>query len=115
MPFREINILDVSNLDKECVKSKLRSNAYTSFKEGNLIFRNKSDYILKLNKILKDTSKFEWVNIEEGKDLNHLIHMEEGNTYLIKCLENHSWRDRKKLFMFIRLKTKSYTWACQNP
>ena len=34
----------------------------------------RSDYILKLNRILEDTSKFKRVNIEEGKDLYHLIH-----------------------------------------
>ena len=38
---------------------------------------NRSDFNSKLCKILEDTSKFKWVNIEEGKALNYLIHMEE--------------------------------------
>ena len=41
-------------------------------KGDNIIF-NRSDYISKLSKILKDASKFKMVNIKEGKALNHLI------------------------------------------
>ena len=33
MLFRDINSLEVSNLNKECVKSRLRDSAYTSFKQ----------------------------------------------------------------------------------
>ena len=101
----------VSNLNKECVKSRLRDSAYTSFKQvskiseknlskekvkalnnlvknkdiviqktdkvNNVVILNRSDYISKLSKILEDTSKFKRVNVEEGKALNYLIHMEE--------------------------------------
>ena len=34
--------------------------------------------------MLEDTSKFKRVNIEEGKALNHLIHMEERIIRLLK-------------------------------
>ena len=46
-------------------------------KGNNIIVLNRNDYISKLSKILEDTSKFKRVNTEEGKSLNHLIHMEE--------------------------------------
>ena len=36
-----------------------------------------NDYISKVIKILEDTSKFKRMNIEEGKPLNNLIHVEE--------------------------------------
>ena len=49
---------------------------------------NKNCYISKLSKILEDTSKFKRVNIEEGKALNHLIHMEERIIRPLKSLED---------------------------
>ena len=46
-------------------------------KGNNIAILHRSDYISKLSRILKDTGKFKRVDIEEGKALNHLIHMEE--------------------------------------
>ena len=120
--FRDINSLEVSNLNKECVKSRLRDSAYTSCKhvskiseknlskeevkalnnlvktkdiviqkadkDNNVVILNSSDYISKLSKILEVTSKFERVNIEEGKALNHLIHMKERIIRLLKSLKD---------------------------
>ena len=56
-------------------------------KGNNIVILNRSDYVSKLNKMLEDTSKFKRVNIEEGKALNHLIHMEERIIRLLKSLE----------------------------
>ena len=56
-------------------------------KGNNIIFLNRSDYISKLSKILEDICKFKRVNIEEGKALNYLIHMEERIIRLLKSLE----------------------------
>ena len=39
--------------------------------------RSKVEYISKLSKMLMDSCKFKRVNIEEGKALNCLIHMEK--------------------------------------
>ena len=122
MLFRDINSLEVSNLNKECVKSRLRDSAYRSCKQvskiseknlskeevkalnnlvktkdiviqkadkdNNIVILNSSDYISKLSKILEDTSKFERVSIEEGKALNHLIHMKERIIRLLKSLKD---------------------------
>ena len=37
MLFRDINSLEVSNLNKECIKSRLRDSANTSFKQVSKI------------------------------------------------------------------------------
>ena len=98
MLFRDTTSLENSGFNKECVKSRLQGSPYISFKQvskifekdfsieksiqtadkaNNIVILNRSDYISKLSKILDDTSKFKRVNIDEGKALNHLIHMEE--------------------------------------
>ena len=57
-------------------------------KGNNIVILNRSDYVSKLNKMLEDISKFKRMNIEEGKALNHLIHMEERIIRLLKSLES---------------------------
>ena len=133
--FRDISRLDVSNLNKECVKSRLQNSAYTSFKQfskiseknlskeevkalntlvnnndtviqkgdkgNNVVILDRSDYISKLSKILKDTSKFKRVNVAEGKALDHLIQMEERIIHLLKSLEDQgeiSEKERNDLY-----------------
>ena len=39
--------------------------------------------------ILEDTSKLKRVNMEKGKALNHLIHVEERTIRLLKSQEGH--------------------------
>ena len=78
MLFREITSLDIGDFNKECVKSRLWD------KGNNIIVLNRSDYISKLSKILEDTFKFKRVNLEKGKALDHLIHMEERIIRLLK-------------------------------
>ena len=86
-------------------------------KGNNIIVLNRNDYISKLSKILEDTSKFKRVNTEEGKSLNHLIHMEEWIIRLLKSLEDKGEisEKEKKGFISIRFLTRSSVWACQNP
>ena len=72
MLFRDINSLEVSNLNKECVKSRLRDSAR--------------------------------VNIDEGKTLNHLIHMEERIIRLLKSLESQGEISEKKKKRFISIR-----------
>ena len=151
LKFREITSLDIGDFNKECVKSRLRDSAYSSFKQvsrisdknlsreeakalnnlvknkdlviqkadkgNNIIVLNRSDYISKLSKILEDTSKFKRVNIEEGKALNNLIHMEEQIIRLLKSLEDQGEisEKEKKGSISIRFSTRSSVWACQNP
>ena len=57
-------------------------------KGNNIVVLSRSDYISELSKILEGTSKFKRVNIEEGKALSHLIHMEERIIRLLKTLED---------------------------
>ena len=124
MLFREITSFYIGNFNKECVKSRLRDSAYSSFKQtskiseknlsreevkalnnlvknkdlliqevgkgNNIVGLNRSDYFSKLSKILENTSKFKRVNIEEGKALNRLIHIEERIIRLFKSLQDQS-------------------------
>ena len=138
MLFREITSLDIGDFNKECIKSRLRDSAYTSFKQvsrisdknlsreevkalnnlvknkdlviqkadkgNNIVILNRSDYISKLSKILEDTSKFIRVNIEEGKALNHLIHMEGQIIPLLKNLKKMKVKFlKKKKMIYIHL------------
>ena len=85
-------------------------------KGNNIIILNRSDYISKLSKILEDTSKFRIVNIEEGKALNHLIHMEERIIRLFKSLEDQGKiSEKEKRFISIKFSTRSSVWAGQTP
>ena len=146
----KISRLDISDFNKECVKSRLRDRAYTSFKQVSkisdknisreevkalnnlvknkdfvvqkadkdnyIIVLNRSDYISKLNKILEDTSKFKGVNIEEGKALNHLIHMGERIIRLLKSLEDHGEiSEKEKKDLYPSGSQAGSVWACQNP
>ena len=81
------------NLSKEEVKAlnnlvKNKDIVIQKADKGNsIVILNRNDYVSKLNKMLEDTSKFKSVNIEEGKSVNHLIHMEERIIRLLKSLE----------------------------
>ena len=121
LPFeillRKITSLNITNFNKECVKSRLLGILHSSFKhvfkisdknlsredvkawnkdlaiqkadEGNhIVVLNRSYYISKLSKIVEDTSKFKRVTVEEGKAVKHLIHMEERIICLNKSLED---------------------------
>ena len=109
--FRDINSLNFSSFDKECVKSRLRDYANSSSKQVlkisdknlpdeeikelknlieckdlviqkagkgiNIVILDKNNYVSRLNRILGDTSKFKRLHLEEGKIINHIIHMEQ--------------------------------------
>ena len=111
--YRDVDFLEVSNLDKEFIKSRLRDSAFSSYKdtgktfEKNLpkaefdalkmLFKNKDimnrkDYVCKMKNILNDSSKFHKVYIDHDKILNHPIHMESRVTDVLKNL-----RDKKEI------------------
>ena len=81
--FKQVSRISEKNISKEEVKALNNLVENKDFviqktdKGSNVIILNRSDYISKLSKILENKSKFKWVNVEEGKALNHLIHMEE--------------------------------------
>ena len=56
MLFRDINSLEVSNLNKECVKSRLRDSAYTLFKQVSKISEKNlsKEEVKALNNLLKN-------------------------------------------------------------
>ena len=120
--YRDVNSLEVSNLDKEFIKSRLRDSAFSSYKDtsktfeknlpkaefdalkillknkdiiiqkadkGNtVVILNRKDYVCKMKNILNDSSKFHKVYIDHDKILNHLIHMENRVTDVLKNLKD---------------------------
>ena len=81
--FKQVSKISDKNLTREEVKAlnNLVKNKdlviQKAAKGNNIVILNRNGYILKLSEILEDTSQFKRVNIEEGRALNHLIHMEE--------------------------------------
>ena len=59
-------------------------------KGNTIVILNKSDFISRLNQILDDTSKFKRFYLEEGKLLNHIIHMEQRIIDFLKSLKNQN-------------------------
>ena len=59
-------------------------------KGNTIVVLNKSDIISRLNRILDDTSKFKRLHLEEGKVLNHIIHMEQRIIDILKSLKNQN-------------------------
>ena len=124
--YRDVDSLEVSNLDKEFVKSRLRDSAFSSYKDTgktfeknlpkeefdllNILLKNKDiivqkadkvntvvilnrkDYVCKMKKILNDSSKFHKVYLDHDQILNHLTHMENRITDVLKNI-----RDKKEI------------------
>ena len=92
--FKQVSRISEKNISKEEVKALNNLAENKDFviqktdKGSYVIILNRSDYISKLSKILENKSKFKWVNVEEGKALNHLIHMEEWIIHLLKSLDD---------------------------
>ena len=92
--FKHVSKISDKNLSREEIKAlnnfdKNKELVIQKAGKGNsIVFLNRSDHISKLSKILEDISKFKRVNIDEGKALNHLIHMEERIISLLKSLED---------------------------
>ena len=57
--------------------------------KGNAVaILNRKDYVCKMKNILNDKSKFQKVYIDHDKILNHLIHMENRVTDVLKNLRD---------------------------
>ena len=61
-------------------------------KGNTVIILNKKDYVCKMKNILHDSSRFHKVYIDYDKSLNHLIHMENRVTDVLK-----NFRDKKEI------------------
>ena len=90
--FKQVSKISDKNLSRVQVKVlnnlvKKKDLVTQKADKGNkIVILTRSNYISKLSKILEDNSKFKRVNIEEGKALCHLIHMEERIIRLLKSL-----------------------------
>ena len=126
--YRDVNSLEVSNLDKEFIKTRLRDSSFSSYKDtgktleknlpkeefdalkillknkdiivqkadkGNtVVILNRKDYVCKMKNILNDMSKFQNIYIDHDKILNHLIHIENRVTDILKYV-----RGKKEIFI----------------
>ena len=82
MPKEEFDALKILLKNKEIVVQK-----------GNaVVILNRKGYVCKIKNILNDKSKFQKVYIDQEKILNHLIHMENRVTDVLKNL-----RDKKEI------------------
>ena len=61
-------------------------------KGNTVIILNKKDYVCKMKNILNDSSRFHKVYIDYDQSLNHLIHMENRVTDVLK-----NFRDKKEI------------------
>ena len=124
LPFElldgEVDSLEVSNLNKEFIKSRLRDSAFSSYKDtgktfeknlpkadfdalkillknkhiivqksdkGNtVVILNRKDHVCKMKNILNDSSKFHKVYLDHDKISNHLIHVGNRVTDVLKNL-----------------------------
>ena len=89
--------LQVSNFDKGFMKSRLRDSAFSSYKDTGktlekIVILNRKYYICKMKIILYDKSKFQKVYRDHDKILNHLTHVENTDTVVLKNL-----RDKKEV------------------
>ena len=89
--------LQVSNFDKQFMKSRLRDSEFSSYKGTGktlekIVILNRKDYICKMKIILYDKSKFQKVYRDHDKTLNHLTHVENPDTVVLKNL-----RDKKEV------------------
>ena len=118
--YREVDSSEVSNLNKEFIKSRLRDSAFSSYKDtgktfeknlpkadfdalkillknkhiivqksdkGNtVVILNRKDHVCKMKNILNDSSKFHKVYLDHDKISNHLIHVGNRVTDVLKNL-----------------------------
>ena len=90
MLFRGNNNLEVSNLNKECVKSRLRDSAYTSFKQiSNISEKNISKEEVKA---LNNLVKIKDIVIQKADKGNNIVILNRSDyiSKLSKILEDTS-------------------------
>ena len=85
LPKGEFDSLKILLKNKDIIIQK-------AVKGNTVVILNRKDYVCKMKNILNDSSKFGKVYIDHDKILNHLIHMENRVTDVLKNL-----RDKKEI------------------
>ena len=80
LPKAETDALKILLKNKDIIVQK-------TDKGNTVVILNRKDYVCKKKNILNDSSKFHKVYIDHDKILNHLIHMENKVTDVLKILE----------------------------
>ena len=91
--FRDSSKITENNLSKDehlDLKDLIKNRDLVIQKtdKGNtVVIFNKNDYISRMEVILNDSSKFQKLSIDQNKVLNHIIHMENRITDVLKKLK----------------------------
>lgn len=103
LSFRDTKSFLKTNLSREgylALKSFMKNKKLIIQKaaKGNTVaLISRADYIFKIKPILKDTCKFENIEIYENKVLNNLINMENTVTGLFEILKEKNEISRENL------------------
>ena len=103
LSFRDTKSFLKTNLSREgylALKSFMKNKKLIMQKaaKGNTVaLISRADYIFKIKPILKDTCKFENIEIYENKVLNNLINMENTITGLFEILREKNEISRENL------------------
>ena len=103
LSFRDTKSFLKTNLSREgylALKSFMKNKKLIIQKaaKGNTVaLISRADYIFKIKPILKDTCKFENIEIYENKVLNNLINMENTITGLFQILKEKNEISRENL------------------
>ena len=80
LPKAEFDALKILLKNKDIIVQKVD-------KGNTVVILNRKDYVCKMKNILNDSSKFHKIYIDHDKILNHLIHMKNQVTDVLKILE----------------------------
>ena len=100
--FRDSGKINENNLSKKehlALKDLIENRdliIQKSDKGNTVVVLNKNDYISKIKVILSDSSKFQKLSIDQNKVLNHIVHMENRITDVLKKLKNKKVISEKK-------------------
>ena len=96
MLFRNISSLEVGYLNKECVKSRLRDSAYTSFKQ---VSKTSEKYLLKEVKAPNNLVKYKNIVIQKAEKGNSIaiLNISDNISKLCKILKKIMVKKKKKL------------------
>ena len=85
LPKKEFDALKILLKNKDIIVQKVD-------KGNTVVILNRKDYVCKMKNILNDKSKFQKIYMDHDKVSNHLIHMENRVTDVLKNL-----RDKKEI------------------
>ena len=84
--FKELNLTKTEFSLLKKLKSQQDLIIQKSDKSNSVVILDKTDYIKKMEDLLTDTTKFEKINVDGGKEYNFMIKQEENVSKLLKTM-----------------------------